>query len=50
MLSMQLDQNGHWSHLIDLPSRGALPGTPPSVILLLKVIVNPYSDDFDVPQ
>ena len=26
MPSMQSDQNGHWSHLSDLPSKGAPPG------------------------
>ena len=27
MLSMQSDQNGHWSHLSGLPSQGALIGS-----------------------
>ena len=50
MLSMQSDQNGHWSHLSDLPSKGTQLGCTTVCDIVTSVIVNPYSDDFDVPQ
>ena len=50
MPSMQLDQNGHWSHLSDLASQDALLGCSTIFDIVTYVIVNLYSYDSNVPQ
>ena len=50
MPSMQLDQNGHSSHLSDLPSQDTLLGHSTICDIVTYVIGNLYSYDCIVPQ